>query len=100
MHFCFIFLLYFKTKEDDKSLNTTLNRKEQTALSRFRTRHLKSMKILDGTKVCTQRIAKESTPTHIFQYIGVNKKIIQDDKQKLISELKKYNSMELFKIKG
>jgi hypothetical protein len=59
MHFCF--LLYFKTKEHGISLNTTLNRKEQTALSRFRTRHLKSLKILDGTKVCTKRNAKEST---------------------------------------
>jgi hypothetical protein len=36
--------------------------------------------------------AKESTPNHIFQYIGVNKKIIQDDEQKLISELKKITS--------
>jgi hypothetical protein len=58
------------------------------------------MKILDGTKVCTKRNAKESTPNHIFQYTGVNKKIIQDDEQKLISELKKYNLMELFKTKG
>jgi hypothetical protein len=58
------------------------------------------MKILDGTKVCTKCNAKKSTPNHVFQYIGVNKKIIQDDKQKLISELKKYNLMELFKIKG
>jgi hypothetical protein len=47
------------------------------------------MKILDGTKVCTKCNAKESTPNHIFQYIGVNKKIIQDDEQKLIRELKK-----------
>jgi hypothetical protein len=58
------------------------------------------MKILDGKKVCTKCNAKESTPTHIFQYIGVNKKIIQDDKHKLITELKKYNLMELFKTKG
>jgi hypothetical protein len=58
------------------------------------------MKILDGTKVCTNCNAKESTPNHIFQYIGVNKKIIQDDQQKLITELKKYNLMELFKTKG
>jgi hypothetical protein len=47
------------------------------------------MKILDGTKVCTKYNAKESTPNHGFQYIGVNKEIIQDDEQKLISELKK-----------
>jgi hypothetical protein len=53
------------------------------------------MKILDGAKVCTQCNAKESTPNHIFQYIGVNKKIIQDDEQKLISELKNYNLMDL-----
>jgi hypothetical protein len=58
------------------------------------------MKILDGTKVGTKCNAKESTPNYLFQYIGVNKKIIQDDEQKLISELKKYNLMELFKTKG
>jgi hypothetical protein len=81
-----LFFILFKTKENGKSLNTTLNRKEQTALSRFRARHLKSMKILDGTEVCTKCNAKESTPNHIFQFIGVNKKIIQDDEQKLISE--------------
>jgi hypothetical protein len=50
------------------------------------------MKILDGTKVCTKCNAKESTANHIFQYIGVNKKIIQDDEQKLISELKNMTS--------
>jgi hypothetical protein len=58
------------------------------------------MKILDGTKVCTKCNAKESTPNHIFQYIGLNKKIIQDNEQKLISELKKYNLVELFKTMG
>jgi hypothetical protein len=57
------------------------------------------MEINDGTKVCTKCNAKESTPNHTFQYIGVNKKIIQDDEQQLISELKKYNLMELFKTK-
>jgi hypothetical protein len=49
------------------------------------------MKILDGTEVCTKCNAKESTPNHIFQYIGVNKKIIQG-KQKLITELKSITS--------
>jgi hypothetical protein len=58
------------------------------------------MKILDGTKVCTKCNAKESTPNHIFQYIGVNKKIIQDDEQKINKLIKKYNLMELFKTKG
>jgi hypothetical protein len=57
------------------------------------------MKILDGTKVCTKRNAKESTPNYLSQYIGVNRKIIHDDEQKLISELKKYNLKELFKNK-
>jgi hypothetical protein len=51
------------------------------------------MKILDGTKICTKCNAKESTPNHIFQYIGINKEIIQDDEQKLISEFKKKTSL-------
>jgi hypothetical protein len=58
------------------------------------------MKILDGTEVCTKCNAKKSTPNHILQYIGVNKQIIQDEEQILISELNKYNLMELFKTKG
>jgi hypothetical protein len=55
------------------------------------------MKILDGTNVCTKRNAKESTPNHIFQYIGVNKKIIQDDERKLVSELKNITSWNCLK---
>jgi hypothetical protein len=62
-------------------------------------KHKRTWQILDGTKVCKKCNAKVSSPNHIFQYIGVKKKIIQDDEQKLISELKKYNLMKLFKTK-
>ena len=64
---------WYKAKNPGDSIRTTLQRKEQTAIARLKTGHLKTLKIIDGKKtfpICPKCDTKEASPQHILQCIN------------------------------
>ena len=79
-------------------LKLDCNRKDQTAISRFRSSHLSSLKYICGSKYfapCIKCSSAQTSPDPILDCLGLTKEDLADRPNSVLESLKVYNFMDL-----
>ncbi|GFY14827.1 uncharacterized protein TNCV_648701 [Trichonephila clavipes] len=89
---------WYQCSRPGGSLAHGFTRQDQTLLTRFRSGHIKSMKISEGRKsfgMCTNCSSEPAKPAHILECLGLTKQDLADVTLLVLDFQKAYDVMDL-----
>ena len=89
---------WYKSSRPEGSLTLACSKRDQTALTRFLSGHLRTMKYSEGTKryeTCPKCLLEQASPAHILSCLGLSTQDLYEEPLLVLDFLRVHKFMDL-----